>query len=95
MASTLLLIWKMNNIVRGEGGAGGGNAVLTVFMENSKYFVSDCLREEKKKKFWRQLYNKDTFNISIILIWMLTIFLHGYKHLDVGVRGCGEGGIIP
>ena len=29
----------------GGGGAGGGNAVLKVFIENSKYFVSDCLWE--------------------------------------------------
>ena len=27
----------------GGGGGGEDNAVLTVFIENSKYFVSDCL----------------------------------------------------
>ena len=60
--------------------------------------------KEKRKSYekcfysmlhWRQWYKKDTFNISIILIWMLTIFLHGYKNLDAGVREYGEGGIIP
>ena len=56
----------------GGRGAGGGNAVLIVFMENSKYFVSDCLREGRKKKVMRNVFIVccigDNYTIRIPLI---------------------------